>query len=102
MSMLEHFFSLNGDKSIFDGLEISKETTLCKEYMGKYPVISISLKGIDALNFETAFERAVLLMRRAASKVYYLLDSDALNEQDKANYRKLLDGNMTEAIFGTA
>lgn len=51
------FFSLNGDKSIFEGLEISKETALCEEYMGKYPVISISLKGIDALNFETAFGR---------------------------------------------
>ncbi len=100
MSMLEHFFSLNGDKGIFDGLEISKETALCEEYMGMYPVISIPLKGIDALNFETAFERAVLLVRRAASKVYYLLDSDALNEQDKMNYRKLLDDHMTEAIFG--
>ena len=100
MSMLEHFFSLDGDKSIFDGLEISKETALCGEYMGKYPVVFISLKGIDALNFETAFEKAALLVRRAASKVYYLLDSDALNEQDKANYRKLLDDYMTEAIFG--
>ena len=100
MSMLEQFFSLDGDKSIFDGLEISKETALCEEYMGKYPVVSISLKGIDALNFETAFERAALVVRRAASKVYCLLDSDALNEQDKANYRKLLDDHMTEAIFG--
>ena len=94
MSMLEHFFSLDGDKSIFNGLEISKETALCEEYMGKYPVVSISLKGIDALNFETAFERAALLVRRTASNVYYLLDSDALNEQDKANYRKLLDDHM--------
>lgn len=100
MSMLEHFFSLDGDKSIFEGLKISKETALCEEYMGKYPVISISLKGIDALNFETAFERAALLVGRVASKVYYLLDSDALNEQDKMNYRKLLDDHMTEAIFG--
>ncbi len=100
MSMLEHFFSLDGDKRIFDGLDISKETALCEEHMGKYPVVSISLKGIDALNFETAFERAALLVRRAASKVYYLLDSDELNEQDKVNYRKLLDDHMTEAIFG--
>lgn len=94
MNMLEHFFSLDGDKSIFNGLNISKDTVLCKEYMGKYPVVSISLKGIDALNFETAFERAALLVRRTASNVYYLLDSDALNEQDKANYRKLLDDHM--------
>ena len=48
MSMLEHFFSIERDQSIFDGLEISKDTKLCEEYMGKYPVISISLKGINA------------------------------------------------------
>ncbi len=100
MSMLEHFFSLNGDKSIFDGLEISKETALIEEYMGKYPVVFISLKGIDALNFKTAFEKAVLVVKRVVSKAYYLLESDALNEQDKENYRKLLDDNMSEAVFG--
>lgn len=100
MSMLEHFFSMNGDKSIFDGLEISKETELLEEYMGKYPVVSISLKGIDARTYETAFERAALLVRRTASKVYYLLESDALNEQDKESYRGLLDANMTEAVLG--
>lgn len=100
MSMLEHFFSPNGDKGIFEGLEISKEAGLCKEYMGKYPVISVSLKGIDALNYETAYQRAVLVVRRAAAKVQYLLDSDRLNSQDKLDYRKLLDYDMPEAIFG--
>ncbi len=55
MSMLEHFFSLKGDKSIFDGLKISKEAMLCREYMGKFPVVSVSLKGIDARNYEMAF-----------------------------------------------
>ena len=83
MSMLENFFSLNGDKSIFDGLEISKETAICEEYMGKYPVVSISLKGIDALNFETAFRMAARAVRRTASKVQYLLESDVLSESDK-------------------
>ena len=99
MSMLEHFFSLNGDKSIFDGLEISKEASLCEEYMGKYPVISISLKGIDAWNYEMAFEMAVQIMKRVPAKVQYLLESDALSEQDKAEYCKLLDDNMSEAVF---
>lgn len=102
MSMLEHFFSLDGDKSIFHGLDVSKETALCEEYMGKYPVVSISLKGIDALNYETAFERVALLVRRAALKVYDLLDSSALNEQDKADYQRLLDDHMTEAILGNS
>ena len=99
MSMLEHFFSLNGDKSIFDGLEISKDASLCEEYMGKYPVLSISLKGIDARNYEMAFEMAVQIMKRVPAKVQYLLKSDALSEQDKAEYCKLLDDNMSEAVF---
>ncbi len=100
MSMLEHFFSLNGDKGIFDGLEIAGETALCEEYMGKYPVISISLKGIDARTYETAFQMAAMTLNSAAGKMQYLLDSDALSEQEKAGYRKLLDDNMSEGVFG--
>lgn len=100
MSMLEHFFSLNGDKSIFDGLEISKETALCAEFMGKYPVISISLKGIEALHYETAFQRLVLLINRAARKASFLMESDALDAQDQAGYRRLLEDTMTEAVLG--
>ena len=99
MSMLEHFFSLNGNKSIFDGLKISKETALCEEYMGKYPVVSISLKGIDALNFEMAFRMGARTVRRTASKVQYLLESDALSESDKLEYQRLLDSDMDEAAF---
>ncbi len=99
MSMLEHFFSLNGDKSIFDGLEISKETELCEEYMGKYPVVSISLKGIDAPDFEMAFQMGARTVRRAASKVQYLLESDALSENDKLEYRSLLNSSMDESAF---
>ncbi len=102
MSMLEHFFSLNGDKSIFNGLEISKETVLCKEYMGKYPVLSISLKEISSLSYEAAFQMAVQILKRVPAKVQYLLESDALSEQDKAEYRKLLDDNMSEAVFSSS
>ncbi len=100
MSMLEHFFSLEGDKSIFDGLEIAGEKGLCEEYMGKYPVVFISLKGIDARTYETAFEMAAMTLKSAAGKMQYLLNSDALSEQDKADYRKLLDDNMSEGVFG--
>lgn len=98
MSMLEHFFSMNGDKSIFDGLEISKEAGLIEEYMGKYPVVSISLKGIDARNYEMAFQMAVQIITEAAAKSYFLLDSEKLNEYDKAEYKRLLDKNMNEAM----
>ncbi|KAI4443467.1 hypothetical protein FMM80_05660 [Schaedlerella arabinosiphila] len=98
MSMLENFFSMNGDKHIFEGLEISKETALCGEHMGKYPVISISLKGMDALTYETAFQMAVQIVIEAAEKFYFLLDSEKLNEHDKAEYRKLLDDHMNEGM----
>ncbi len=100
MSMLEHFFSLEGDKSIFDGLEIAREKELCEEYMGKYPVVSVSLKGIDARTYEMAFQMAARILKSAARKLQYLLDSDVLSEQDKADYRKLLDDNMSEDTFG--
>ncbi len=99
MSMLEHFFSVDGDKSIFNGLNISKETALCEEYMGKYPVVSISLKGIDATNYEMAFRMGARVVRRTAAKVQYLLESNALSENDKLEYQNLLDSNMDEATF---
>ena len=102
MSMLEHFFSLNGDKSIFDGLEISKEASLCEEYMGKYPVVSISLKGIDARSYETAYQMAVRVIIEAAAKFYFLLDSEKLNDHDKADYKDLLDKNMNEGMLGSS
>ena len=102
MSMLENFFSLDGDKSIFDGLEISKETALCEEYMGKYPVVSISLKGIDAWSYGTAYQMAVQVIIDAAAKFYFLLDSEKLNAHDKAEYQKLLNDTMNEGMFGSS
>ncbi len=102
MSMLEHFFSLNGDKRIFDGLDISRETALCQEHMGKYPVISVSLKGIDARNYEIAYQMAVQVIIEAAAKHYFLLESEKLNEHDKAAYRDLLDKDMNEGTLGSS
>lgn len=99
MSMLEYFFSIEGDKSIFDGLEISKDQKLCDEYMGKYPVISVSLKGINAAAYEGAFDFAVQIMQRAAEAFQFLCDSECLSEHDKEAYKKLLDSNMSEAVF---
>ena len=99
MSMLEHFFSIERDQSIFDGLEISKDTKLCEEYMGKYPVISISLKGINAATYEDAFDFAVRIMKKVARNVQFLLESDALSDYDKLEYKELLNNNMSEAAF---
>lgn len=99
MSMLEHFFSIEGDKSIFDGLEISKDTKLCEEYMGKYPVISISLKGINAASYDTAFQLAVKTIKGAVQKAKFLKTSDKLDEDEKEEYRALLDEDMSEATL---
>ena len=99
MSMLEHFFSIERDQSIFEGLKISKDTKLCEEYMGKYPVISISLKGINAATYESAFDFAVRIMKKVARNVQFLLGSDALSDYDKLEYKELLNNNMSEAAF---
>lgn len=99
MSMLECFFSPDSDKHVFEGLKISGETELCSAYMGKYPVISISLKGINAPSYELAFQLAVQLINETAAKVQYLAESKRLSEYDKTEYRKLLDSHMTEAAF---
>ena len=99
MSMLEHFFSIEGDKNIFDGLEISKDKKLCESYMGKYPVISVSLKGINAATYETAFSFAVQIVKEVAATMQFLLESEQLSAYDKSEYQKLLDDSMSEALF---
>ena len=99
MSMLEHFFSVEGDKSIFDGLKISKDKKLCEEYMGKHPVISISLKGNNAASYEAAFELTVKTIKGAVQKAGFLKMSDKLGEDEKKEYRAILDENMSEATL---
>lgn len=56
MSMLKNFFSLQGDKRIFNELQISRDKQVCEEYMGKFPVISISLKSVDGFAYRNAYE----------------------------------------------
>ena len=84
MSMLEHFFSIEGDKSIFEGLKISKDTELTEEYMGRYPVIFVSLKGINAATYDRAFDFAVQIMKDIAAAMQFLLESEKISEYDKA------------------
>lgn len=99
MSMLEHFFSMEGDKVIFEGLEIAKNTELCKEYMGKFPVISISLKGIHAGGYQTAFDMAVKMINREARRFQYLLQSEKLTMHDKEAFTELFQKDMDEATL---
>lgn len=99
MSMLKSFFEPGSRKEIFEGLEISKEVSLCEEYMGKFPVISISLKGIDAGSFNTARELAVQIVNGEARRFQHLLDSEHLTAYDKEAYRALLRADMSEAVL---
>ena len=97
MSMLENFFSVEGDKSIFQGLDISGEVELCEKYMGKYPVISFSLKNLDAANdYKEARELMALLIRGLAGKVQYLLESERLTDADKKLYSRFLYNEMND------
>ncbi len=99
MSMLEHFFSIEREQSIFDGLNISKDTKLCEEYMGKYPVIFVSLKGINAKSYDTAFRLTVETIKGVSKKAGFLKTSDKLDDDEKEEYRTLLDKNMDEATL---
>lgn len=99
MSMLQHFFSINGDQALFDGLAISKDREVCEKYRGKYPVIFLSLKGINAATYEKAFDLAVQIMKEVAGTAQFLLESNYLSDYDKSEYQELLDSSMSEAVF---
>ena len=102
MSMLQSFFSVDTDPSVFKGLKIMNEEALCEKYMGQYPVISISLKGIYGQTYETAYKMAIRVMNEAASGMEYLLESTRLSENDKDSFRELLKRDMDEtALFGS-
>ena len=96
MSMLRHFFEIGTDPSLFNGLAISNNQELCQEFMGKYPVVSISLKGVDAGNFEDARKLLIKIINREARRLYFLADSEKLNEPDRIMFRDLLDKQMDE------
>ena len=93
MSMLKSFFEIGTDKSLFDGLYISKNKELCDEYMGKYPVIFLSLKGVEGLDFSSARRMLCTIIEHEINRHYYLKTSDALTEEDRAQFAKMLQGN---------
>lgn len=89
MSMLKSFFDIGTDKALFDGLYISGNKELCDEYMGKYPVIFLSLKGVDGLTYEEAFEAFVRIMGKEVNRVSFLADSDKLTQIEREQYKGL-------------
>ena len=90
MSMLKNFFEIGADKTLFDGLAISKETNLCDRYMGKFPVVFLSLKGVDGLTFEDAYGMLRRLLLSEVRRFGCLADSERISENDKAVFMRML------------
>ncbi len=100
ISMLKCFFEAGSDPSCFDGLKIMREKTLCEEYMGKFPVISISLKSVDGRSFESASVALRTLIGDEAGRFGYLRTSDRLSEDDKEAYAQLTEtGSAQGGIY---
>ena len=101
MSMLRSFFEIGMDKSLFDGLYISGNKVLCDEHMGKYPVIFLSFKGVDGLDFTTARRMLCAILKDELDRHYYLKTSDVLTDEDRILFTKMLHGqddNIEDSI----
>ncbi|MCD8011128.1 MAG: ATP-binding protein [Lachnospiraceae bacterium] len=99
MSMLKYFFEIGTDKSLFDGLAISKKTGLCEKYMGQYPVISITLKSTEAGDFETSRDLIAMEIRDEAGRMDFLRESDRLSESEKESYACLLQRDIDDGTL---
>lgn len=89
MSMLKTFFEIGCEKTLFDGLKISKETRLCEEYMGSFPVVSVSLKGVSGSDFAAARSMMCSVIGKEAMRFQFLVKSDKLTEKEKEMYHQL-------------
>ena len=96
MSMLKSFFEIGAKKELFEGLEIAGETDLCGAYMGKFPVVSISLKGICAGDFQTARNLAVKVINEEARRMQFLQESGRLSSEDKELHLALMGREMDD------
>lgn len=94
MSMLKCFFEIGGDQTLFDGLKITEEKSLCEEYMGQFPVISISLKSIDGPDFEAASAALRTVIGDEAGRFRFLRESSSLDEEEKNAYVRLIHVEM--------
>lgn len=92
MSMLKSFFEIGTDKTLFDQLYIAVNKELCEEYMGQYPVIFLSLKGVDGLNFEEAKSMLKITIRTEAQRHYELKKSEKVSEENRKLFNDILSG----------
>ena len=98
MSMLRYFFETGTDKTLFEGLHISQRSDLCEEYMGKFPVVSLTLKGMDGLTFERAKNKLLKYIALEAERFNFLKNSDKLTDNEKQRYGALI--RMQDGKYG--
>lgn len=100
MDMLKNFFEIGCNKALFDGLKIAEEAELCEEYMGCFPVISVSLKDVGGLTFESACAAMRMVIGMEAMRFQFLMDSEVLSAEEKTLYQKLIHvGRPSEGMF---
>ena len=100
MSMLKCFFEIGSNPALFEGLKITQEAVLCEKYMGKFPVISISLKSVDGLNFESASVALRTVIGNEAGRFRFLRNSDRLTNDEKEAYAQLTEvGSSQGGIY---
>ncbi len=100
ISMLQYFFEYGCDPMLFNGLQIMQDKEICKKYMGKFPVVSVSLKDVDANCYKTARGLLCVIIGREATKFQFLMESDKLTSLEKARYQKLINaGKLDEPDF---
>lgn len=100
MSMIKCFFEIGCDRTLFNGLKIMREKELCEKYMGRFPVIFISLKGVDGLNYKAANAALCNIIGREALRFQFLQKSSHLSEEEKDSYRRLIKiGSDSQAFF---
>ena len=95
MSMLQSFFEIGKDKTLFDGLRISDNQELCEKYQGKFPVVSVSLKGINGATYEEARRFLIKTINEEARMLSVLSDSTELDETDHELLTQLKKKEMT-------
>ena len=101
MSMLAHFFNIRSDnRELFDGLEITRDEALCGAWMNQYPVVFLTLKDIDGLTFEDAYERLAVQISNLYKEHTYLLESERMDSDDRTLFKELKSGSAGKIQIG--
>lgn len=95
MCMIKYFFEIGCNNALFNGLDISKETVLCEKYMGRFPVVSVSLKSVNGADYATARSLMCATIGNEAMRFYTLLGSDKLTKEEKGMYQQLITVDTT-------